>query len=175
VEYRRLSDIFDLIRILPDHINNQVQFYINAPITDNEYFQYCENKYSDVFKRENVVIDIIPFRSDEEMYAVYLSSEIFIFPNEKQTWGHAPLEAMACLCMVIVSEGCGIHEVVKGISNTTYPTGDIKSLLSILTTVIENKKYKEIAAEQRKYVADNLTWPVICSQFINDFKSIINV
>lgn len=175
VEYRRLIDIFDLIRILPLHIDEQVQFYINASVTDIEYYQYCKDTYADIFQKGNVVIDVTPFLSDDEMYAVYLSSDIFIFPNEKQTWGHAPLEAMACSCMAIVSEGCGIHEIVKSISNTTYKVGDIQSLLRILTTVVENKTYAEIAAVQRKYVEDNLTWPKICFEFINDFNSIINV
>lgn len=175
VQYRRLIDIFELIKKLPKHLDERVQFYINAPITDKNYFNYCKDNYENIFQKDNVVIDVNPFSSDSEMYSIYLSSDIFIFPNEKQTWGHAPLEAMSCSCMAIVSDDCGIHEIVKKIADTVYRVGDTNSLLNILSTVVLNKSYSDIASLQRQYIEENLTWPKICSEFISDFKSILDV
>jgi glycosyltransferase involved in cell wall biosynthesis len=52
--------------------------------------------------------------SDEELRAAYAAADVFVFPNVRQTWGLAPLEALASGTPAIVSRGAGVHEVLEG-------------------------------------------------------------
>lgn len=49
---------------------------------------------------------------DDEVRDFYCACDAFLFPNENQTWGLAVLEAMACGCPVLVSEGAAVREVL---------------------------------------------------------------
>ena len=49
---------------------------------------------------------------DDEVRDFYCACDAFLFPNENQTWGLAVLEAMACGCPVLVSQGAAVHEVL---------------------------------------------------------------
>jgi glycosyltransferase involved in cell wall biosynthesis len=52
--------------------------------------------------------------SDDELRDVYSAADAFVFPNRRQTWGLAPLEALAAGTPVVVSSGAGVHEVLRG-------------------------------------------------------------
>lgn len=52
--------------------------------------------------------------SDAELLDAYAAADVFLFPNQNQTWGLAPLEALAAGTPVIVSSGAGVHEVLVG-------------------------------------------------------------
>lgn len=52
--------------------------------------------------------------NDELLLAHFAAADVFVFANERQTWGLAPLEAIAARTPVIVSRGAGVHEVLDG-------------------------------------------------------------
>jgi glycosyltransferase involved in cell wall biosynthesis len=52
--------------------------------------------------------------SDDELRDVYSAADAFVFPNRRQTWGLAPLEALAAGTPAVVSRGAGVHEVLEG-------------------------------------------------------------
>jgi FkbM family methyltransferase len=52
--------------------------------------------------------------SEEELTDVYAAGDVFVYPNQRQTWGLAPLEALAAGTPAIVSSGAGVHEVLVG-------------------------------------------------------------
>jgi glycosyltransferase involved in cell wall biosynthesis len=51
--------------------------------------------------------------SEEDRRDFYYACDIFVWPNEAQSWGLAPLEAMLCGKPTIVSLGAGVHEVLQ--------------------------------------------------------------
>lgn len=174
VNYRRVHDIFEMYLKLPQNIKNKIFIYINAPITDEIYYQECSMKYNNIINSKNLKVDLSFPVNDKEMYSMYLSSDIFIFPNENQTWGHAPLEAMGCGTTAIVSTGCGIHEVIKSITpNTVYEVSNIELLTEKVINLLENDNYTATSSLQKNYVLNNLTWTKICEQYIDDFNKIL--
>jgi glycosyltransferase involved in cell wall biosynthesis len=50
--------------------------------------------------------------SEEELRGAYAAADLFVFPNQRQSYGLAPLEALATGTPVIVSSGAGVHEVI---------------------------------------------------------------
>lgn len=174
VNYRRVHDILEMYRQLNVNIKQKVFIYLNTPITDEVYYKWCKSKYKDVFQCENVEISLEYPKNDTEMYDMYLSSDIFIFPNENQTWGHAPIEAMACGVATLVSSGCGISEVVRDINtDLVFEVGNVKELTNKIEDIVENKMYELISQNQRSYVRQNLTWKNVCELYIKDFQQLL--
>lgn len=52
--------------------------------------------------------------SEAELRDHYAAADAFVFPNERQTWGLAPLEALAGGTPVVLSSGAGVHDVLHG-------------------------------------------------------------
>ena len=52
--------------------------------------------------------------SDADLVAHFAAADAFVFANQRQTWGLAPLEAIAAGTAVVVSRGAGVHEVLDG-------------------------------------------------------------
>lgn len=174
VNYRRVHDIFDMYEKLSNEIQDKVFIYLNSPITDQNYYDWCTAKYKNILSLKNIVIDLDYPRNDDEMYKMYQSSNIFIFPNENQTWGHAPLEAMGSGVATFVSNGCGISEVISQITpETIFEVGDTTELAQKIERVITDKTYEEISSKQISYVKKNLTWKKICEVYVDDFKEMI--
>jgi glycosyltransferase involved in cell wall biosynthesis len=51
--------------------------------------------------------------TDEELRSAYAAADVLVFPNQRQTWGLAPLEALAGGTPVIVSAGAGVSEILR--------------------------------------------------------------
>jgi D-inositol-3-phosphate glycosyltransferase len=67
--------------------------------------------------------------ANEEIRDFYCACDAFLFPNEQQTWGLAVLEAMACGCPVLVSQGAAVHEVLTDNENAIlFPARTPKAL-----------------------------------------------
>lgn len=174
VSYKRVHDILAMYEQLPIEVQSKVFIYLNSPVTDQSYYDWCRNKYQKTLESENIVVDTDFPSSDLEMYDMYLSSDIFIFPNENQTWGHAPLEAMGCGVATIVSTGCGISEVLKTISSEmVYEVGNIDVLSYRISELVKSKSFKGIADEQKQYIKDNLTWKKICEIYLDDISDLL--
>jgi N-acetyl-alpha-D-glucosaminyl L-malate synthase BshA len=61
--------------------------------------------------------------------AIMGCGDIFLFPSEVESFGLAPLEAMACEMPVIASDSGGIPEVVThGVEGFLAPVGDVKAM-----------------------------------------------
>lgn len=174
VNYKRVHDVLEMYEKLDLDVKKKVFMYLNAPITDKLYYEWCMENYKEVLKNENIQIDLKYPENDTEMYDMYLSSDIFIFPNENQTWGHAPLEAMGCGVATLVSTGCGISEVIKNISpETVFEVGNTTELTKMIKDMIKNNSYKNISQRQQEYISNNLTWKKVCEKYVDDFKVIL--
>lgn len=74
--------------------------------------------------------------SEDELRSAYAAADLFVFPNEHQTWGLAPLEALASGVPVAVSTGAGVHEVLNGRSGVhLFSPRDCSALAQIIEDV----------------------------------------
>lgn len=51
---------------------------------------------------------------DADLRDLYAAADVFVYPNQRQTWGLAPMEAIACGTPVILSRGAGVHDLIGG-------------------------------------------------------------
>lgn len=87
----------------------------------------------------------------EEVLSV---SDLFIMPSEKESFGLAALEAMACEVPVVSSNAGGIPELNKdGYSGFVCEVGDIDDMVAKSIKILDNanlKKFKEGALNRAK-------------------------
>lgn len=88
-----------------------------------------------------------------DLYNVLCSSDLFLLPSEKESFGLAALEAMAARVPVISSDTGGIPEVnIDGATGYVLPIGDIegmsKKAIELLKDPVKLARFKENAKVQ---------------------------
>ena len=85
----------------------------------------------------------------EEVLSV---ADLFLMPSEKESFGLAALEAMACEVPVIASNAGGLPELVQdGISGFVSPIGDVKQMTEKALFILQEEnlpKFKENALKR---------------------------
>lgn len=97
----------------------------------------------------------------EAQVADYFSAcNAFVFPNDQQSWGAAPLEALSCHRPVIVSRGSGVHEVLRdGETALLVPPRDPEALARAMAQMMSNPGLAARIAERgHKLVLSQFTW-----------------
>lgn len=108
-------------------------------------------------KKVKLVTSFLPY----EKIRTYLAAcDVFLFPNERQTWGLAVLEAMASSKLCIVSDGAGVHEVIEdGKTGLIYRAKDVEQLQERMKLAMTNRrKCKQIGKSARSLVMGTYTW-----------------
>jgi glycosyltransferase involved in cell wall biosynthesis len=113
--HRRLQDAIEAVSLLA---SNGAKVRLLLAGSDRSFPEYCDSLKTLV--RKLGVQGQVTFAgkvADEEIRDFYCACDTFLFPNENQTWGLAVLEAMACGCPVLVSQGAAVHEVLTDNEN----------------------------------------------------------
>jgi glycosyltransferase involved in cell wall biosynthesis len=134
--HRRFEDLIEAVALL------EGAQPVEALIVGSDH---ADPGYADSLERmagELGVTDTVAIRrqgvSDDELRHTYAAADVFVFPNERQTWGLAPLEALAGGTPAIVSSGAGVHEVLEGRPGVTVvpprqPSAIADALIAIRT------------------------------------------
>jgi glycosyltransferase involved in cell wall biosynthesis len=176
VPYRRLHDIFEAYSQTNIKDKSKIFIYINAYDQDQQYTYELLKKYKDlIFPRGKVIIDHEFPSNDRELAQIYKSSDGFIFPNEKQTWGNAVLEAMACGVCVMVSDSCGISEIVNhGDNGLIYRCGDITEISAFISRIAsQGDDSMLIGLRAAEHIKRNFSWKVWTDNHIVYFEQAI--
>lgn len=121
--------------------------------------------------------DRVHFMGKQDNVAALLScSDLFLLPSEKESFGLAALEAMACEVPVVASRTGGIPEVVEdGISGALSEIGDtekmIKDALSILSAP---DRHRLMAAEARRRAVSMFEEANIAAQYVDLYESLLS-
>ncbi len=79
-----------------------------------------------------------------DLYNVLCSSDLFLLPSEKESFGLAALEAMAARVPVISSNAGGIPEVnIDGVTGYVLPIGDVKGMADKAIMLLKNEMQLE--------------------------------
>jgi L-malate glycosyltransferase len=100
--------------------------------------------------RELKICDDVRFLGKLEAVEEVLSvADLFLMPSEKESFGLAALEAMACEVPVVSSDAGGLPElVVNGVSGFTCPVGDTRQMTEKALFILADEnlpRFKEAA------------------------------
>lgn len=115
---------------------------------------------------------------DEKKHLDLLSAaDVFIFPNERQTWGLIVIEAMASGKPCIVSSGAGVSEIIEEKNNGfVFKVKNVTQLAQKMEVLLKDKNLREeIGENARKYVFDNLSWGKYADGMLKVFKEVLTL
>jgi glycosyltransferase involved in cell wall biosynthesis len=114
------------------------------------------------------------FLPNDLLKTYVVSSDVYIFPNEKQTWGLAAIEAMALGKACIVSDEAGVHEIVEdGENGLIFKCRDVEDLTKKMEKLIKDNKLRErIGKNARKFVLANFSWENYAKSMMDIFQEV---
>lgn len=140
-----------------------------------DYREYLE-KYVKSLGTEKFIRFIDSYVTDEEMLNLYNACDIFLYPNENQTWGLSPLEAMSVGKPVIVTRGAGVHEVLKdGETAFIVKQRDSQAMAEKLQLLLEDEGLRRrISSQGKAYVQENMTWEKCAQRLVQSFERLMS-
>jgi glycosyltransferase involved in cell wall biosynthesis len=111
-------------------------------------------------------VTFAPKVRDEEIRDFYAACDAFVFPNDQQTWGLVVLEAMACGCPVLVSQGAGVHEVLQdGFTASLFPPRRPDILADKIEALMDDCQFRDDLAKNGMRVArETYNWDRFAEQ-----------
>lgn len=170
--YRRFEDLVDAAEILIEKNITNFAVTING-IPDRSYGYYLSIKERIEKKNLGEYVTIVTGMSEEQLKEQYSKSDIFVFPNNNQTWGLVVFEAMLAGCACIVSRGAGAHEVLTDKENALLvdPLSPHQIASAIETLIRDPREMKRIAENGKHFVQENLSWDKYAQQMLAIFKN----
>jgi len=166
----------DVIKALNQINNKKLKLLIIGDLSHNPKYGEKLKNLVKTFGLEERVTFVSKFLPFDERGSYIASSDVFIFPNEEQTWGLAVIEAMALGVPCIVSNGAGVHEVLTDGENALiYEVGNIIELKEKMIHILQNKKaYNRIKRNGQNLVFENFSWEKYKNQVYSVFLSVIS-
>jgi glycosyltransferase involved in cell wall biosynthesis len=112
VPYRRFEDLIDAVAELGDDPAVRCRI-VGSDHHDPGYADALDARIRSLGLAERVQLHRSAI-SEVELRRLYSAADVYVFPPLRQSYGQAPLEALASGTPVIVSSGAGVHEVLKG-------------------------------------------------------------
>ena len=136
--FRPLKRIIDVIKIF-QKINLEISSKLIMVGDGPE-----KKKAKDYLRKNNLKNRVIFLGKTNEVDEILCSSDLFLLPSEKESFGLAALEAMALKVPVISTNIGGLSELnINGNSGYTSDIGDIDSMASNAIKILSDKSLKK--------------------------------
>ena len=141
--FRPLKRIIDVIKIF-EKINSEIRSKLIMVGDGPE-----KKKAKDYLRKNNLKNRVIFLGKTNEVDEILCSSDLFLLPSEKESFGLAALEAMALKVPVISTNIGGLSELnINGNSGYTSDIGDIDSMASNAIKILSDKSLKKEYSSQ---------------------------
>lgn len=157
--HRRFEDVIEAFTKIQNRIKNAKILLIGSDKYAPEYAARIKSviKQKKLEKSVVLITDFLPQKLADTYKAI---CDVFIFSNERQTWGLAAVEAMEYGKPCIISKGAGVSEIIQdhqnGILFTPRDTNALADHMEQLYT--DETLRKKIGTAAQKYVKNNLSW-----------------
>jgi glycosyltransferase involved in cell wall biosynthesis len=100
---------------------------------------------------------------DRDKVAAMVDADVFALPSSYENFANAPAEAIACGVPVIVSDRCGISELVAGRAGIVIPPESAPLVEALRALMTDRELYGRLKLGCRE-VSDELDWEVLARQ-----------
>lgn len=120
---------------------------------------------------------VIFFGNSDEVHKILCFTDLFLLPSEKESFGLAALEAMACGVPVISTNTGGLSEVnIDGVSGCLSNVGDVDGMTQNALKILQNKNihntFKKGAIESAAKFDIHKIVPLYEKLYIDSLKNI---
>ncbi len=146
--FRKVKRITDVVKIF-NNIHKEIPAKL-LMIGDGPERDHAEQ----LCREFNITHDVRFLGKLEAVEEVLSVADLFLMPSEKESFGLAALEAMACEVPVISSDTGGIPELnIDGVTGFMSPVGDIEGMTKNALVVLDKNnlpKFKENALKRAR-------------------------
>jgi glycosyltransferase involved in cell wall biosynthesis len=130
---------------------------------------------AEIIRRKNFSNVILTgFKTGRELSRIYASCDCFAFPSGTETFGNAPLEAMASGLPVAGVASGGVTEFLfHGKNALLCAGGDKEAFTENLTAIMTDKTLRRKLAENGRKLAHSRTWDVIFDDLLGVYDALI--
>jgi glycosyltransferase involved in cell wall biosynthesis len=131
--------------------------------------------YADLIRQKNFSNVILTgFKTGPELSEIYASCDCFAFPSGTETFGNAPLEAMASGLPVVGIASGGVTDFLVHKKNALLcANGDQRAFRENLIAVMENKTLRRELAENGRKLAQSRAWDTIFDDLFSIYQGLI--
>ena len=134
-------------------------------------FNKQEQTYFQNLGINNKVVHI--FTSDNELAFLYQQAVAFIFPSQYEGFGLPLLEAFACGCPVLCSDGSSLREIAEDAAIYFEPKNPA-SMLKAIRSILSDASLRKIIIEKGYKQLNKFSWQFTVNSTKHLYKSIIN-
>ena len=143
---KRIQNVLEIFKKINEKINSKLIMVGDGP---------DKKKAKEFLRKHDLRNKVIFLGKTNQVDEILCSSDLFLLPSEKESFGLAALEAMALKVPVISTNAGGLKDLnINGNSGYTSDVGDIDSMaqnaIKILTDNSLEKKYRTQAFENAK-------------------------
>jgi len=108
-----------------------------------------------------------------DLIDAYNAADVFVFPSQSETFGLAPLEAMACGLPVIAPFVGGLRDTLQdGFNAIVYDPTRPQSLIDAVITLRDNQTLRQSLGEQAHTYAQHKSWQASMDQLIDIYREL---
>ena len=168
--FRPLKRIIDVLKIF-EKVNSEISSKL-IMVGDGP----DKKKAKDYLRKNNLKNRVIFLGKTNEVDEILCSSDLFLLPSEKESFGLAALEAMALKVPVISTNTGGLKELnINGNSGYTSDIGDIDSMASNAIKILSDKSLKKKYRSQAFENAKKYDIKKIIPLYENIYEEAINI
>lgn len=109
----------------------------------------------------------------DDLIDAYNAADVFVFPSQSETFGLAPLEAMACGLPVIAPFAGGLRDTLQdGINAIVYDPSQSNGLCDAVKTLRDNPDVCQKLSLQAHAYAQQKSWQASMDQLINIYRTL---
>lgn len=152
---KRQIDIVKAFSLIKDKISNARLHFVGGEV--GILSKRLKKNMTDLARKSGIEIHIYESVSDEELYRLYDIADISIFVPESEPWGIFPLETILGGITTIVSDQCGVKDIVD--EDLVVETGNIQKLAEkILEVVADPDVYSAKTKRSSMIIQNNYSW-----------------
>jgi len=110
---------------------------------------------------------------EEDKLEAYVDADIYVLPSFYEIFGITVLEALACDTPVIVTDRCGIAEVIEGQAGSTVPFEKEQLQHAILQMLDDDKMRERFSKKGKLLVREKFNWEKIAEQVERLYKEVL--
>jgi glycosyltransferase involved in cell wall biosynthesis len=108
-----------------------------------------------------------------EKQCAYRDSDVYVLPSIYETFPISVLEALACETPVIITNRCGIADMIDGIAGIVIPYDSHQLYHSISQLLNDNQLRLKLGENGRKMVTKNFNWESIIKSMESTYLTCI--
>jgi len=169
VQEKGVQVLIDAVPKIMEHYND-VKIVITGKGPQMDYLKHKAYEMGIAHK-----IYFTGYLSDEDLKKLYKCADVAVFPSLYEPFGIVALEGMVANIPVVVTETCGLGEIVEhGIDGMKAYTGNANSLADCIVEILYNPGLADkIKANALKKVQALYNWDKISKETLQVYKEVL--